>query len=257
MNNVYNIIGDKDYLMHHGIKGQKWGVENGPPYPLDPQKDYSDAEKKANAKLAKKVKNTWLKKSYNYKDTAKLIEASDQFKRALNNPKVKQAEKKLQKEEDIYHKFNHDDKLNDKYYTLAGIISSMHYGNINDIENVKNMIWGYKYEDFNQGYGTAFQLYCLDNKKNPDDSSNALDKYMDELQNAISDVMGEYGDIVIKDVKIGDTHYITDVKDIMTRINNQEHYAFDDPLTDDQKVQLANDLNNAKKWYNQHKNELE
>lgn len=34
MNTIY-IIGDKDYLMHHGIKGQKWGVENGPPYPLN------------------------------------------------------------------------------------------------------------------------------------------------------------------------------------------------------------------------------
>ena len=25
------------YLMHHGIQGQKWGVRNGPPYPLDPK----------------------------------------------------------------------------------------------------------------------------------------------------------------------------------------------------------------------------
>lgn len=25
----------QNYLMHHGIKGQKWGVENGPPYPLN------------------------------------------------------------------------------------------------------------------------------------------------------------------------------------------------------------------------------
>lgn len=24
-----------NYLSHHGIKGQKWGVENGPPYPLN------------------------------------------------------------------------------------------------------------------------------------------------------------------------------------------------------------------------------
>lgn len=24
-----------DELMHHGIDGQKWGVKNGPPYPLD------------------------------------------------------------------------------------------------------------------------------------------------------------------------------------------------------------------------------
>lgn len=27
---------EKDrYLEHHGIKGRKWGVQNGPPYPLD------------------------------------------------------------------------------------------------------------------------------------------------------------------------------------------------------------------------------
>lgn len=25
----------RDYIAHHGIKGQKWGVKNGPPYPLD------------------------------------------------------------------------------------------------------------------------------------------------------------------------------------------------------------------------------
>lgn len=27
------------YLYHHGIRGQKWGVRNGPPYPLDDSKD--------------------------------------------------------------------------------------------------------------------------------------------------------------------------------------------------------------------------
>lgn len=37
----------KNYLMHHGIEGQKWGKRNGPPYPLDPE-DHSAAEKKAN-----------------------------------------------------------------------------------------------------------------------------------------------------------------------------------------------------------------
>lgn len=25
----------EDYLMHHGVDGQKWGVRNGPPYPLE------------------------------------------------------------------------------------------------------------------------------------------------------------------------------------------------------------------------------
>ena len=35
-----------DYLVHHGIKGQKWGVQNGPPYPLK-EGSHSAAEKKA------------------------------------------------------------------------------------------------------------------------------------------------------------------------------------------------------------------
>ena len=29
-----------DELKHHGIKGQKWGVRNGPPYPLDKSKEH-------------------------------------------------------------------------------------------------------------------------------------------------------------------------------------------------------------------------
>ena len=41
---------DEDHLEHHGIKGQKWGVQNGPPYPLNSEKLakqlYSDAKKR-------------------------------------------------------------------------------------------------------------------------------------------------------------------------------------------------------------------
>ena len=36
----------KDELAHHGIKGQEWGVTNGPPYPIDPKKA-AKLEKKA------------------------------------------------------------------------------------------------------------------------------------------------------------------------------------------------------------------
>lgn len=41
---------EDNYLMHHGVKGQKWGVKNGPPYPLGDdvltKKLYSEARKK-------------------------------------------------------------------------------------------------------------------------------------------------------------------------------------------------------------------
>jgi hypothetical protein len=39
-------LSSSNYLAHHGVKGQKWGVKNGPPYPLKPGQ-HSAAEKKA------------------------------------------------------------------------------------------------------------------------------------------------------------------------------------------------------------------
>ena len=45
-----------EFLAHHGIKGQRWGVRNGPPYPLKAG-DHSASEKKANwrSSLSNKV----------------------------------------------------------------------------------------------------------------------------------------------------------------------------------------------------------
>ena len=66
-NFIYNISEDSDFLIHHGIKGQKWGVENGPPYPLTPSKDYTASEKKANKIInkANKLVNNKYRSNYN------------------------------------------------------------------------------------------------------------------------------------------------------------------------------------------------
>ena len=35
----------REELFHHGVKGQKWGVRNGPPYPLDREKSVEKIKK--------------------------------------------------------------------------------------------------------------------------------------------------------------------------------------------------------------------
>lgn len=52
----YKIV--NDYLMHHGIEGQKWGVRHGPPYPLDRQKEVTGRNSN-NSKSQKKAKDEW------------------------------------------------------------------------------------------------------------------------------------------------------------------------------------------------------
>lgn len=42
----YYAINTDVSIQHHGIKGQKWGDKNGPPYPLD-EEDHSTREKRA------------------------------------------------------------------------------------------------------------------------------------------------------------------------------------------------------------------
>lgn len=50
---------EENELMHYGILGMKWGVKNGPPYPLDSQKTIKEC---------KKEYKDLLKRRYRYYD---------------------------------------------------------------------------------------------------------------------------------------------------------------------------------------------
>ena len=57
---LYTIKGFKiNSLEHHGIKGKKWGIRNGPPYPLDPEGQYMKV-----SHLNTDMNNNWNYGSY-------------------------------------------------------------------------------------------------------------------------------------------------------------------------------------------------
>lgn len=59
-NEYYGAPNDyRNYLAHHGIKGQKWGVMHGPPYPLG---SHTSAMIKKGKKVAAKAKKAYDKK---------------------------------------------------------------------------------------------------------------------------------------------------------------------------------------------------
>lgn len=53
----------KGYLIHYGILGQKWGVKNGPPYPLSGG-NFSESERRAKYKKRKGKNNIYNKKHF-------------------------------------------------------------------------------------------------------------------------------------------------------------------------------------------------
>lgn len=65
----------KDWLSHHGIKGQKWGKRNGPPYPLD-KSSHSKEEQSANWKTSVSI--------HRIKAAAKTMKAVDSIINSMN-----------------------------------------------------------------------------------------------------------------------------------------------------------------------------
>ena len=90
-------------LIHHGIEGQKWGVQNGPPYPLSRQKDSSrkDDAKKKIKEIADKARE-----SHRRRKAAAKVKAAERKEKHVEK-KTAREEKKEQIRREKFEKERH------------------------------------------------------------------------------------------------------------------------------------------------------
>ena len=175
-----------NYISHHGILGQKWGVRRY----QNKDGTYTDAglkrRQKETAKTLKKdAKYVFEGGSVSYSE--KLKRRAEVGKKYAEDEKIGNCLNKLKectKELDEYY---NNQEVFDKYSAMAGYISARRSG-ITDPEEIRNSVWFYKCEDGDQGTGNSAELFLLDKGISPNDYSK---RYMDAV-NELRDVSLEY-----------------------------------------------------------------
>lgn len=106
-------------LYHHGVKGQKWGVENGPPYPLSDEISTGRRLKKVEKLQEKSEKNRgYMKKHEDYYDNKTKKENEKVDKKA--DKKIEKINKKREFKKEVNETQNYMQlHLNDRGYKYA------------------------------------------------------------------------------------------------------------------------------------------
>lgn len=103
------------YLVHHGIKGQEWGVKNGPPYPLD-KKTHNSV---ISGEDLKKKKSNWKAAVEQHKKELKDFKKSEISKKvdeAQRNWWKSPTDENYQKWEDLYNEYERQKEELDRKY---------------------------------------------------------------------------------------------------------------------------------------------
>ena len=113
----------EDYLMHHGIDGQKWGVKHGPPYPLDDSKSTGSrlkTKKKKKKSLGQRF-NEWANKKYNenHKDEYEAKRKAREEEHAAEMAKYKDPEFRKKKYNDAKNNNSWDYAFAEFYFLNA------------------------------------------------------------------------------------------------------------------------------------------
>lgn len=188
--NTYDYIrssGDS-FLSHHGIKGQRWGVRNGPPYPL------SDKVAKRVRKEVQKIEN---KKYYN--DREKAWRDSSILRDVRADEGVLKATRRISDLQKNYlHKYNENQ---DAYARLAGKYAHAK-SRAGTSMTEQDMIDWYVHDDGDQGTFNSYSFFIVANSKDPwkaiKDILDSWNSYIKAGDSAVDKILGKNGDLRVK-----------------------------------------------------------
>lgn len=202
-------FGNDEYLAHHGVDGQKWGVKHGPPYPLSrsakqelkQKAKEQKKEEKETKKFAKRLKyygdNPYYSDFNKLADTPQIKAIASQVKKSWD--KIGDIEKQLKTtEKDFYKRKDYE-----KWVRVAAQRAYDEYGK-NSGSTFDDYLWGFLYDDLDQGMRTtqSFDIWLkesgakeakayLNNEKK---AQAAREAYRSECKDAVKGFLGKYGD---------------------------------------------------------------
>lgn len=132
MGNWMIISSDTD-LLHHGVKEQRWGVRNGPPYPLNMSRKTYERIQKAAQGTGKVVKAVAKGTATAVKATAKgSIKAAKAIKKHNEETKAKKIAKKNEKERVKTEKQKNKAVSRNSYQELYNMKDKLTYKELSD-----------------------------------------------------------------------------------------------------------------------------
>lgn len=198
----------REELYHHGIKGQRWGIRRY----QNKDGSLTEAGKKRIVKNIQQNRDTLFIPGKN--DGPMDKDAYDAVRSSIYSKHGEKIQKLLDELDDStkeFRDFDSNGEVRNKYETIAGCAQALRYGADPSTKNgraeIAGSVWGYRFEDLDQGPGNAFDLYLLDKGISPkeclDRYDNARDAYLKETENAASDILGSYGDTPIPSYAYG------------------------------------------------------
>ena len=214
-----------DYLMHHGILGQKWGHKNGPPYPID-AKDHSASEKKAGWKESLKTKRDQKKFAKEIKKATKKSYTTDEAQKAMGEiVRSKLTSEQKQNLVAKKEKMESDQSKDQKAYSKE--FDKEYNKRFKDRKPTEHEL-----EDLYDEISNR-----MINSKTSEQAMKSWDEYIKYSREITNDLIGKYGDTKLSN--IGAARYNHMINRVLDDLGNEKEYK-----------QVFSDWNNAEsKWY--------